>query len=101
MRKKGFLKGVFKGVFKGAVKSLPFGNIITEVIENVTTNQGNEVLRGAISDESVKNIDKITFYVSLTIQLICVTGIVYSFLTKQITIEELLNYLNYSKNVTT
>lgn len=72
---------ILKPVIRGAIKSLPMGNVITEVIANAKDNTG------------VKPHN----WVSIGIQFLCVGAIVYAFATHAISLDELLKDLGFSK----
>ncbi len=85
MKRKGFLKAALRG----ALKSLPFGNVVDEIIQNTKANIESEILEGGI--ETVKEPHN---WVSITTQFIIIAAIVYAFITKQIDIETLVKFLD-------
>lgn len=83
--KKGFLKKLFAAIFKGAVKSVPFGGVAIEVLDTFIKTDEKE------NDPYLIKVQKWAQIVTQIILLIC---IFYSFLTKQITIDELIKLVN-------
>lgn len=78
-----FLKRVFnflKPVVRGAVKTLPLGGAVIELVDNIT--------------KEFKGDKKKHSYASILIQLTGLGLIVYAFVTKQVTIEDVLQLLN-------
>ena len=67
-----------KPVLRGAVKSLPGGNVITEVVDNI----------------KAQKEDKPHNWYSITIQVLCIAAIIYAFVSKSITIEDFLRLIN-------
>ncbi len=81
---KGVVGKILNGIFnnplsRGIIKSLPFGNVAYEIGENISNSK----------DENSKSHSAI----SLAAQIIFLGLIVYAFFTKQITIEDVLNYV--------
>ena len=68
-----------KPIVRGAIKSIPGGNIITEVIGNIKANN---------ADQAQPHNWK-----SIITQLVIVGAIVYSFATHLITLDQLIGYL--------
>ena len=85
--KKGLLKNVIAPVVRGVVKSLPFGGIVVESVKNIKTELENK------KDDINQPKELPHNWLSIAIQLIVVAGIVYAFLSKQITIETFLDLL--------
>lgn len=75
-----FFNKVLAPIFRGVVKTIPFGTVIVEVTENLLKKEDKK---------------KPHHYLSIVIQFIVIAAIVYAFLSKQITIEQVLYYLNY------
>lgn len=89
---------MFKGKFfqnflipalRGVVKSLPMGNAITEVVQNVQDANNK--------DAPILSKDLQHNYYSIITQILCVGAIIYAFYTHAITIDQLLNLLSFSK----
>ena len=80
--KKGFFKELLKSAFRGGIKSLPGGNVVTEIITNI---------------KAAKDAAKPHNWYSIAMQVLCIGAIIYAFVSKTITIDELLGYLGYSK----
>jgi hypothetical protein len=76
-----------KAIFRGFLKSVPFGNVAVEIADNVTANSGDA--------------EKPHHYMSIIIQVICLAAVIYAFITKQITVEDLLRLLNHAPSETT
>jgi hypothetical protein len=78
------VRGLFQSpIVRGTLKSLPFGNFVYEVVENVTHKKNPE-----------KKADKSPHSaISLLAQLVFLSIIIYAFATKQISIEEVLRYI--------
>lgn len=98
--KKGFLKRLIKSIVqspivRGVVKSLPGGNLIYEVGENVVGNVVNEIAQvGEVKPREVKP----HHWISILIQAIGIGLLLYAFFTKQITIKDVLDLLGYSQD---
>lgn len=75
-------------VLRGVLKSVPFGGIVVESINNIKT----EIENKNITDVSEAK-DLPHNWISITVQILCLLGIVYAFVSKQITIEQFLEYL--------
>ncbi len=87
-KKKGFLKRIILGIFKspltrGIIKSLPFGNIVYEVGNNISHSL-NEEKRDTSKPHSA---------ISILAQIVFLSLIVYAFYTKQISIETILQMI--------
>lgn len=85
--KKGLLKELIGPVVRGVVKSLPFGGIVVESVKNIKTEIDNK------KDEVNKPKELPHNWLSIAIQIICVAGIIYAFISKQITIDVFLELL--------
>lgn len=66
-----------KPVLRGAIKSIPMGNVVTEVIGNIKS----------------KDKAKPHNWYSIITQIVIVGAIVYSFATHLITLDQLIGYL--------
>ncbi len=77
-------KGTIKAIFRGILKSLPFGNVVTEVVQNIQN-------KDALVTEEIPATGH--NWVSITTQAVIVSIIVYAFYTKQITIDQVIEYL--------
>lgn len=85
--KKGIFKEVIKPVLRGVAKSLPLGNVVFETIKNVRTEIENK-------KDSVNQPKELPHnWLSIAIQMICVAGIVYALVTKQIDVIKFLELL--------
>lgn len=82
MKRKGFLKAALRGM----LKSLPFGNVVDEIIQNTKANIETEVNKG-------QEVNEPHNWVSIGTQVLIIGCIVYAFASKQITIDELVNLL--------
>jgi len=86
--KKGFLKAVFRGL----VKSVPLGNTLIEIADNYKS----KPILNIDSEEQKKvfeNIEKPHDWTSIIIQVIITSSIIYAFVTKQISIEKLIELI--------
>lgn len=98
--KKGFFKRLIKSIVqspivRGVVKSLPGGNLLYEVGENVVGNVVNEIAKSKeIKPRDIKPHN----WVSMAVQFICISLILYAFFTHQITIKDVLHLLGYNQN---
>lgn len=95
--KKGFLKKLIKSIVqspivRGIVKSLPGGNLLYEVGENVVGNVVNEIAK---TKELIPREIKPHNWISILIQAVGIGLLLYAFFTKQISIQEVLNLLNF------
>lgn len=93
--KKGFLKETlnsFKPVIRGVVKSIPFGNIICEIIDNV---KGKNIKPEQLAQSETGEIVDVKPHKwrSIILQALIVSGIIYSLYTKQIDINDFINLL--------
>lgn len=88
--KKSFIK-TFLTIGRGVLKSLPIGNILVELSQNKKA----KLLAEPIKDENGNEIkpELPHNYISIIIQILCVTAIVYAFVTEKIDIHKLLNLL--------
>lgn len=77
-------KGILKAIIRGILKGLPAVNPVIETIENV---KNIKDLKTEVSEE-VKVLKH--SWVSITIQFIIVGVTIYAFVSKQITIEKLI-----------
>lgn len=77
---------VIKPILRGALKSIPILNPIIEITENI---------RSEVKNQNSGEVKKHN-YISITIQIICVIAIIYAFATKQITVDQLLQLLNFN-----
>ncbi len=79
------MKGFFKAVFRGLIKSLPLGNVATEVIENIQNKNA------VITEEKPLTQHN---WVSIGTQFIIVCVILYSFVTNKISLNDLVSLLH-------
>lgn len=86
--KKGLLKNIFAPVLRGVVKSLPFGSVIVETATNIQTEIQNKNTTDVSESKELPHN-----WVSIAVQLLALIGIVYAFVSKQITIETFLSLL--------
>lgn len=86
--KKGFIKNIAAPVFRGILKSVPFGGIIVEGVTNIKSEFENKNKTDVSEDKTLPHN-----WISILVQLLCVIGIAYAFITKQITIEQFLDLL--------
>lgn len=87
MKKNKFKKFVAP-VVRGLIKSLPFGNVVVETATNIATEMENKNTTDVSEAKELPHN-----WVSITIQLLALIGIVYAFVSKQITIETFLELL--------
>jgi tRNA(Arg) A34 adenosine deaminase TadA len=83
--KKGFFKKVAAPVLRGLLKSVPFGSVVVESVKNIKTEFDNTK---TVEDKPLPHN-----WLSITVQVICLLGIVYAFVSKQITIEQFIDLL--------
>ena len=83
--KKGFFKKVATPVLRGLLKSVPFGGIVVESVKNIKTEIDNTK---TIEDKPLPHN-----WISILVQLLALLGIVYAFVSKQITIEQFIELL--------
>lgn len=95
-KKENKIKNFFKAIrpfIRGTLKALPFGSAIVEISDNIKTERelakGNSPKRIRLIDGEKKLPHN---WISILFQLIIAFIIVYSFVTKQITINDVLNY---------
>lgn len=88
-------------ILRGVAKSIPLGNIIVEAVENRKAKKELSKTEGEIINGSTKvkmvegKPEKPHDLLSIIAQAAVVGGFVYLFVTKQITIEKLMELLNY------
>lgn len=87
-----------KPALRGAIKSLPFGNTALEVAKNVAHEVKHDRLKDTKNYTGIERPETPHNWISILVQLLCVAAIVYAFLTKTITIEELVQLLNPLSN---
>jgi hypothetical protein len=75
-------------VLRGVLKSVPFGGIVVESINNIKTEIENKNTTDVSEAKDLPHN-----WISITVQILCLIGIVYAFISKQITIEQFLEYL--------
>ena len=75
-------------VLRGVLKSVPFGGIVVESINNIKTEIENKNTTDVSEAKELPHN-----WISITVQILCLIGIVYAFISKQITIEQFLEYL--------
>lgn len=88
---KRFFKFIFNNsLVRGVIKSLPFGNVVYEVGENISTE-----IKNKNGESEIKNVmdKKPHNWFSISVQLLCLGAIVYAFISKQITIDQVLDLL--------
>jgi hypothetical protein len=89
--KKNNLKKVFiflKPILRGAIKSLPFGNAVVEISESIKETVDNN------AKDSAKPLTH--NWISIAVQVIGLSVIVYAFITKAITIEQVLTFIGFN-----
>ena len=84
-------KGILKAIFRGIVKSVLIGNVIIEAIDNAKAKNTIDLT----TSEIVEKVEKPHNWISIVTQLIIIAAIVYAFITKQITVEELIKNITY------
>ena len=75
-------------VLRCVLKSVPFGGIVVESINNIKTEIENKNTTDVSEAKDLPHN-----WISITVQILCLIGIVYAFISKQITIEQFLEYL--------
>ena len=80
--KKGFLKIFFKDAVRGIIKSVPFGNTITSVVDNI---KHERETKDQVDPGSIPHS-----WISITMQVLGILAIAYAFITKMVTLEDLL-----------
>lgn len=83
--KKGFFKKIAAPVLRGLLKSVPFGGIAVEAVNNIKTEFDNTK---QIEDKPLPHN-----WISITVQLLALLAIVYAFVSKQITIDQFIDLL--------
>lgn len=83
-------KGILKAILRGILKSVPIGNTIVETVENFKAKTNAEIESGG----EVGKVEKPHNWISILTQLTVIGVIVWAFVTKQITIEQLINFLS-------
>lgn len=78
---------ILKALFRGVVKSIPAGNVALQLVNNVKHELDNKNV--------INKPDKPHSWISIVTQGICVAAIVYAFVTKTITVEQVLSYLGF------
>lgn len=68
-----------KPIVRGVVKSIPGGNVVTEIADNIKSKK----------DDNANTHN----WWSISMQVLCVAAIVYAFVSKTITIEDLIRLL--------
>ena len=98
---KKFIENFIKPILRGTIKSLPFGNAIIEATDNIksemTISKGGTPKRAKIIGSEVKAPFN---WISILIQTALVAVIIYAFVTKQITIEQVIQYFSKYESVT-
>jgi hypothetical protein len=79
-----FLGKIFRPVFRAGVKLLPGGGALVELVQNLFA--------------EFRKTEKQHSYLSIVIQVVGISAIIYAFITKQITIDQLLQLLNSIPN---
>ena len=101
--KKGKLKNFInkiKPFVRGVLKSVPFGGVIVEIADNVKAEkalQRNEIPKRLVIEGNEKKLPH--NWASIIFQLLTAGIIVYAFVTKQITISDVLNYSKMFVNI--
>jgi hypothetical protein len=75
-------------VLRGVLKSVPFGSVIVEAASNIQTEIQNKNTTDVSEAKELPHN-----WVSITVQILALIGIVYAFVSKQITIEQFMEYL--------
>ena len=83
--KKGFFKKVAAPVLRGLLKSVPFGSVVVESVNNIKTEFDNTK---TVEDKPLPHN-----WISITVQLLALLAIVYSFVSKQKTIKQFIDLL--------
>jgi len=80
-----FFKKVAAPVLRGLLKSVPFGGVFVESVKNIKTEFDNTK---TVEDKPLPHN-----WISITVQLLALLAIVYAFVSKQITIEQFIDFL--------
>lgn len=78
-----FSKVLQAPIIRGTIKSLPFGNLVYEIAENVKNAKSPEKKENGLPHSAV----------SLLAQLVFLSFIIYAFVTKQISIDDIMRYV--------
>jgi len=81
--KKGFLKTFFKDAIRGLVKSVPFGNTAVSIVDNIKHERETSA--------EINPDTKPHSWVSIAMQILGILAIGYAFVTKMVTLEDLLS----------
>jgi len=76
---------------RGIIKAFPGGAIAVEIAQNLTAPKTETVIQGEATATPAPHK-----WLSIAFQLISLAAVVYAFITKSITIDELLHYLNFT-----
>lgn len=82
------LKKFIGPVLRGVLKSVPFGGVIVEAATNIQTEIQNKNTTDISEAKELPHN-----WLSITIQVITLLGIIYAFVSKQITIETFISLL--------
>lgn len=88
--KKPFIKTILT-IGRGVLKALPIGNILVELSQNKQAKNLTEPIRDENGNEIKPQLPH--NYLSIIIQIICILGVSYAFITDKIDIHKLLNLL--------
>jgi tRNA(Arg) A34 adenosine deaminase TadA len=83
--KKGFFKKVAAPVLRGLLKSVPFGGVVVESVNNIKTELENTK---TIEDKPLPHN-----WISILVQIASLIGILYALFYKQITIDQFISLL--------
>ncbi len=96
---KKFFKNIIKPFLRGALKSLPFGGAVVELSDNIKAeialNKNEVPARGSIDENGQMKAPH--NWGTIIVNIIIAGVIVYAFVTKSITIDEVINFLNQLK----
>ena len=83
---KPFVKNYLAPVFRGAIQTLPGGGVAVQALRNIS-HEVNVAKEGEQPPHS---------YISIVIQVIGLAAIIYAFIAKIITIDELLSLIGFT-----
>lgn len=88
MKRKGVFKAIFKAALVGGLQSLPFGNVLVKIGEALP------VKKDVLTEDEENLIKKVSLFVSIAVEIACVSAIFYSFYKGDITVNQLLELIN-------
>lgn len=83
---KPFVKNILAPVLRGSIQTLPFGGVAVQAMRNIKHELNEDKEGGAPHN-----------YVSMAIQFVGLALITYAFISKQLTIEQVLSLIGFAK----